>query len=178
MNKIYKPIPHSNVLNIQSSIDPVIASVNQNPQDYPQPPSSFQPNTTSVSTIAKAQVLPSPPFGMQFNGYNRLPVLAYTFGKSNYVYLDSTSTKLTYAAYSNQNDTISDFSTVGYMNSEAPIPNDIPVVMEVFPSGDSDDTDSLQKAIDFVGSLPVKKDGFRGALFLHPGSYSVSGTLR
>lgn len=69
-----------------------------------------------------------------------------------------------------------DFSCAGYRGGDAPMPR-IPAVLMVRPSG-GDDTRVLQAAIDWVGNLPVQQNGFRGALQLAAGRFSVSGQLR
>ncbi|MCW3466623.1 discoidin domain-containing protein [Chitinophaga nivalis] len=72
-------------------------------------------------------------------------------------------------------NTIPDFSTVGYHSGEKPIP-DVPVVKTISPvSGDN--LAHIQAAIDDVAALPLK-NGFRGALLLKKGTYSISNTLR
>lgn len=69
-----------------------------------------------------------------------------------------------------------DFSYAGYRNGEQSIP-EVKVVRVVEPI-DGDNTRHLQEAIDSVGALPLGVDGFRGALLLKKGLYSVSGPLR
>jgi hypothetical protein len=67
-----------------------------------------------------------------------------------------------------------DFSYAGY-GAGASIPT-IPAVLRVAPSG-GDDTDLLQQALDRVSAMPLKADGFRGALLLAPGRFHVQGQL-
>jgi hypothetical protein len=67
-----------------------------------------------------------------------------------------------------------DFSYAGY-EAGGPLPA-IPAVLTVRPS-DGDDTALLQGAIDRIASLPLKSNGFRGALLLLPGRYSIKGHL-
>lgn len=69
-----------------------------------------------------------------------------------------------------------DFSYAGYKGGDAPIPT-VPAVIMVRPSG-GDDTRLLQGAIDWIGRLPLQKNGFRGALQLAEGQFRVSGQLR
>ena len=57
-----------------------------------------------------------------------------------------------------------DYSTCGYHASEQNIPNVKNVVTVAPVSGDSYAT--LQKAINYVGSLKADKHGFRGAILL------------
>ncbi len=70
---------------------------------------------------------------------------------------------------------IPDFSFCGYMASEAAIPN-VPVKV-VVPVTKGDATQRIQSAIDYVASLPLDNNGFRGAVLLQKGVYSVSGQL-
>ncbi len=68
---------------------------------------------------------------------------------------------------------VPDFSYCGYRSSDVPVPF-VPVKIVVpVPGGDA--TSEIQKAIDYVASLPVDESGFRGALLLQPGLFRVSG---
>lgn len=70
---------------------------------------------------------------------------------------------------------ILDFSSCGYMSSEQDIPN-YPV--SVFVSHkDGDNSARIQKAIDYVSSLPLK-NGYRGAVLLDKGTFELSKELR
>jgi hypothetical protein len=71
---------------------------------------------------------------------------------------------------------IPDFSYCGYMASEEAIPN-VPVKV-VVPDVKGDATQRIQAALDYVASLPVDQNGFRGTVFLQKGVYSVSGQLK
>ena len=70
-----------------------------------------------------------------------------------------------------------DYSFCGYKQSEVEIP-DLP--NKVFVSWqDGDCSDRIQQAIDYVSSLkPDKKTGYRGAVLLGEGKYSLSHPLR
>jgi hypothetical protein len=68
-----------------------------------------------------------------------------------------------------------DFSFAGYKAGGVTPPN-VPAVLYVRPTG-GDDTKLLQSAIDYIGKMPVQKNGFRGALQLREGRYKVSGHL-
>jgi Family of unknown function (DUF6298) len=68
-----------------------------------------------------------------------------------------------------------DFSDVGYRGGMT-LPR-VPAKAEVAPTG-ADDTAAIQGAIDKVGTLPLGKDGFRGAVVLRPGTFLVGGQLR
>ena len=67
-----------------------------------------------------------------------------------------------------------DFSYAGYEAGHA-LPW-VKAVLTVKPSGE-DDTALLQGALDRVASMPLGKDGFRGALLLSPGRFHVKGQL-
>jgi hypothetical protein len=83
--------------------------------------------------------------------------------------------KLEYKADSLGNR-VPDFSFCGYMSSETLIP-DVPVKVFV-PATDNDATELIQTAINYVSSLPLDKDGFRGAILLERGTYNISGSLK
>ncbi len=82
--------------------------------------------------------------------------------------------KLVYTS-DNQHNKIPDFSYAGYKNSEVSIPN-IPIVYTIEPIA-GDNTGHIQKAIDRIGKMPLKENGFRGTLLLKAGSYDVTGTI-
>lgn len=71
---------------------------------------------------------------------------------------------------------IPDFSYCGYKASEETIP-DIAVKVLV-PVAKGDATLRIQSALDYVASLPVDANGFRGAVLLQKGIYEVSGQLQ
>jgi len=83
--------------------------------------------------------------------------------------------KITYQADENGNR-IPDFSYCGYMASEQAIPT-VPVRV-VVPLKKGDATLRIQSALDYVASLPVGADGFRGAVLLNKGIYEVDGSLK
>jgi hypothetical protein len=68
-----------------------------------------------------------------------------------------------------------DFSYAGYKGGGANPPM-APAAIAVRPTG-GDDTELLQQAIDRVSALPVRENGFRGAVLLRPGRYRVAGRL-
>lgn len=82
--------------------------------------------------------------------------------------------KLTYKAAAN-GDRVPDFSYCGYMLSEVPIP-DVPVKV-IVPAMKSDATEKIQTAIDYVSSLPLSKQGFRGAVLLEKGTFDLAGGI-
>lgn len=82
--------------------------------------------------------------------------------------------KLVYKAYPN-GDRVPDFSYCGYRQSEVQIPW---VAAQVYvPSMSGDATATIQKALDYVASLPLNEHGFRGAVQLAPGTFEVHGKL-
>ncbi|KAI1311049.1 hypothetical protein EDD11_003556 [Mortierella claussenii] len=81
------------------------------------------------------------------------------------------------------NNTVPDFSRVGYREGHVRIPL-VPVQMVIEPSLDpcSDDTQRIQCAIDAVAQMPLQcigQDGaqIRGAVLLKAGVYRVAGAL-
>ena len=82
--------------------------------------------------------------------------------------------KLAYKADAN-GDRVPDFSYCGYMLSETPIPN-VPVKV-IVPVMKGDATATIQNAIDYISSLPLDKQGFRGTVLLERGIYNIAGTL-
>lgn len=70
-----------------------------------------------------------------------------------------------------------DYSYCGYHRSESPIPS-VKVTAYVQPSG-SDDAAMIQAAIDWMSSQkPDKQTGFRGAVLLAEGTYTLQEPLR
>ncbi len=69
-----------------------------------------------------------------------------------------------------------DFSSCGYRQSEEAIPP-VPVRAVVTPGGDGDDERRIQAAIDFVSALEPGGDGFRGAVLLGEGCFTLAGGL-
>ena len=74
-----------------------------------------------------------------------------------------------------QGNRLVDFSHCGYQGYNVEIPV-VAARVAVVPTG-NDDTARLQKAIDYVSSLPRNKLGFRGAVLLAPGRFDVKGQL-
>jgi hypothetical protein len=75
-----------------------------------------------------------------------------------------------------QGNTIPDFSHAGYMGGGVAIPF-VPVKETVWPSA-GDNTPAVQEAINRVSSLPPESNGFRGAVLLKRGYYSLRSPLR
>jgi hypothetical protein len=83
--------------------------------------------------------------------------------------------RLVYDADTN-GDRVPDFSTCGYAGQDRPVPN-APVRVVVAPVA-GDETERIQKAIDYVGGLPPDASGLRGAVLLLKGEHHVLGQLR
>jgi hypothetical protein len=71
---------------------------------------------------------------------------------------------------------VPDFSTCGCFGGDRQIP-DAPVRVVVSPIV-GDETARIQKAIDYVGSLPPDSNGVRGAVLLLKGCHEISGGLQ
>ena len=84
--------------------------------------------------------------------------------------------KLVYKA-DEKGNRIPDFSYCGYMASDQPIPDNVAVKV-VVPVKKGDATLRIQAALDYVATLPVDQNGFRGAVLLNKGVYSVEGSLK
>ena len=75
-----------------------------------------------------------------------------------------------------EGDRVPDFSNCGYAGANRGIPS-VPVRVVVAPkSGDS--TERIQKALNYVGSLPADENGIRGAVLLLAGRHEVQGSLK
>lgn len=70
---------------------------------------------------------------------------------------------------------VPDFSYCGYASGEKAIP-EAPVKI-VVPVTNGDATWRIQSAIDYVSTLPVNKEGIRGAILLQRGVYHITGSL-
>jgi len=70
---------------------------------------------------------------------------------------------------------IPDFSHAGYMGGGVALP-DVPVRVQLEPA-EGDDTARIQAAIDKVSAMPLREDGFRGAVLLRRGEYQVDGSV-
>lgn len=78
--------------------------------------------------------------------------------------------KLVYVADSLGNK-IPDFSNAGYKGGGVPIPY-VPVKATVWPVA-GDNSEKIQKTIDSVSALAIDANGFRGAVLLKMGMYSL-----
>jgi hypothetical protein len=98
-----------------------------------------------------------------------------TYGQatSSWVYYGDHG-RLEYATDASGNR-IMDYSSAGYRGGGVPLPR-VPVRITVYPSG-SDDTATIQSAIDTVSARQPDFRGFRGAVLLAPGTFNVSATI-
>ncbi|MDR1666483.1 MAG: glycoside hydrolase family 55 protein [Bacteroidales bacterium] len=94
-----------------------------------------------------------------------------TYGQSLTITPERT---LAYRTFEN-GDRIPDYSYCGYEASDKPIPH-VPAKVTV-ACREGDATARIQRAIDYVGSLPADADGFRGAVQLQKGVYRIDGSL-
>lgn len=94
--------------------------------------------------------------------------------QSSWVYFKSDG-KLLYVP-DNKGNIVPDFSGVGYMNSEADIPVEIPVVQTVTPV-EGDNTLNVQSAINAVAAMPVGANGFRGTILFKKGVYPINKSI-
>ncbi len=86
--------------------------------------------------------------------------------------------RLEYHKWSEQGDTLPDYSYAGYKGGGVKLPQ-VPTVLSLSPNPEAeDDTARIQAAIDKIGSRTPDKDGFRGALLLKKGRYPVKGTIK
>lgn len=82
--------------------------------------------------------------------------------------------KLEYKA-DERGNRVPDFSYCGYMASEMAIP-DVPVKV-IVTAMEGDATEQIQTAINYVSSLPLDKNGFRGTILLEKGIFRVDGSI-
>ena len=83
--------------------------------------------------------------------------------------------KLVYTADSKGNK-VPDFSGVGYMNSESPIPT--VSVVRIVNAVSGDNLSNVQTAINEVAALPLDANGFRGAILFKAGKYLISDSIK
>ncbi|SDC03351.1 hypothetical protein [Niabella drilacis] len=92
---------------------------------------------------------------------------------SSLAVLNSNGT-LTYKA-DEKGNTLPDFSKVGYRTGNVPIP-DVPVAAIVGPGSGAES--AIQQAIDALSKKAMDKNGFRGAILLRKGTYSIANSIR
>lgn len=95
-----------------------------------------------------------------------------------------TNGKLVYAKYANnyetnEDNTLPDFSNVGYMDGAIGVPvGEVPVKITLNPTSSGEDRTRIQEAIDLVCNMPLDANGFRGAVLLKKGTYRLNdGTI-
>lgn len=76
-----------------------------------------------------------------------------------------------------QGNIIPDFSRVGYYYGDRHLPV-IAVVKAISPTGTGNDQDHIQAAINEVAARTPDKNGFRGALLLKKGRYTIPDRIR
>jgi len=108
---------------------------------------------------------------------------SYSQVESTLVY-PGTDGKLVYAKYANKNETnedntLPDFSNVGYMDGAIGVPvGEVPVKITLNPNPSGEDRTRIQDAIDEVCNMPLDANGFRGAVLLKKGTYRLNdGTI-
>ena len=90
-------------------------------------------------------------------------------------FVQESNGKLSYKA-DEKGNIIPDFSRVGYHQGNDELPNvDVVLTISAAPTGESQTI--IQKAIDQIAKLPIKKQGIRGAILLKKGAYKIPGTL-
>ncbi|SAM08688.1 hypothetical protein [Absidia glauca] len=113
------------------------------------------------------------------NLHDNSPLSEQSLKNPKAVYLDP-SGKLVYPAYNQGGDQILNFASAGYMESVKPIPGTsdmVKIVIEVNPLN-ADDTERIQKALDWVGNLPMDSStGIRGAVQIQSGTYNLKRPL-
>ncbi len=72
-------------------------------------------------------------------------------------------------------DRVPNFASVGYRGGTETIPH-IGTQISVSPTG-GDDTNAIQSAINFVSSLPLDANGFRGAVELTSGEFLIRSSI-
>jgi uncharacterized protein YjdB len=91
-----------------------------------------------------------------------------------------TNGKLVYAPYANNaetnmDNTLPDFSNVGYMDGAIGVPvGEAPVKVTLNPTPSGEDRTRIQEAIDLVCNMPLDANGFRGAVLLKKGTYRLN----
>lgn len=140
-----------------------------------------------MTTICKQRVS-SPSNSWSHQALKRISILAL-FIISSYQHLSAQQSSLvfledgslTYTPFAVQGQTnavhvVPDFSHAGYMGGGIQIPTDVPTRITVIPEG-GDDTQRIQDAIDEVAALPLDEQGFRGAVLLKKGHYTLSRSI-
>jgi hypothetical protein len=108
---------------------------------------------------------------LYFTIQNSAAILAQ--GQSQIAYLNEEGRMIYVPDYKGNH--ILDYSNSGYMGGGVPLP-DVRAAIVIHP-GEGDDSGRIQAAIDYVSSLPVGSNGFRGAVVLGKGQFELSKTL-
>ena len=118
-----------------------------------------------------------------FLTFQLLAALTCYSQESTLVY-PGTDGKLVYANYANNaetnnDNTLPDFSNVGYMDGTIGLPvGEVPVKITLNPTPSGEDRTRIQEAIDQVCNMPLDANGFRGAVLLKKGTYRLNdGTI-
>lgn len=114
---------------------------------------------------------------MKYNGFlvGLLCLSLYQVSAQNFPLKITENDQLEYVAdlYGN---VIPDYSYCGYRHSEVSIPD---LTVKVFVDHQSgDQSERIQRAIDYVSSLKPDKNGFRGAVLLDKGTFQLESPLR
>lgn len=105
---------------------------------------------------------------------NPTPPLPYEPpGSAQWVHFGTNGSLAYYA--DNLGNRLPDFSYAGYMGGGVALPV-APVVMTISPVN-GDNTANIQNAINSVSALALNASGFRGAVLLNPGIYTIAGIL-
>lgn len=105
--------------------------------------------------------------------YPSIAFIHFTTTKDSPIHITSDK-KLEYKVESN-GDRVPDYSYCGYKASESPLPN-VPVKL-IIPEKKGDATQLIQSAINYVSSLPIDENGFRGTILLEKGTFEINGNL-
>ena len=121
----------------------------------------------------QARLTNAPPTGSNMNTPCSRPADPDGPGTSAWAFIDDTG-MLAYGTLP-PGDRLLDFSYAGYAGGGVAIPF-VATQQTVAPSGD-DDTGAIQAAIDAVSLLSPGDDGFRGAVQLSQGTFTLQGSL-
>lgn len=100
-----------------------------------------------------------------------------TYWKSSYVDIDENGC-LSHLEDSIDQDSIPDFSHVGYCHGNEDIPHIISPCITITPSMSQDDVNIIQDAIDQISRMPTGCNGYRGVVILTAGTYYIDGTIQ
>ncbi len=100
--------------------------------------------------------------------------IQFAMGQTSSLVSVGSNERLAYTTDSKGNK-IPDYSAVGYMNGEAAIP--IVAVVKTVSPVPGDNLVNVQNAIDYVATLPLKANGFRGAILFKSGTYNISNSI-